>query len=366
MKKALIALAVLGAASGAAMAQSSVTLYGVADIGIGKAAAQGQTKWGAESNTVVTNGNSRIGLSVKEDLGGGLWAGAKFESNVNLANGATAGADPTKNDATWSREANVQVGSDMFGTVKLGRSLTPSYNGVAAWELTGMANYSVVANTYGWGAFAKNRTNAQLDYRTPSFAGISAELAYVPKANGGFLEGKAPGQTVEYGVANQTDRWDFNLIYANGALPGLSAAFTINKANNVRNVNNPPGVTYSPAARKPNYTLGARYKFGDMFALAGGYHRSNYAPSWVKNTAQAAIFAKRYGFSLGGSFYSGPFTVTLDLTRDTKNEQFPNRKKYTNGLLEGKYSLSKRTFLYLDYTRLDSTNNYGIGVRHNF
>ena len=34
MKKSLIALAVLGA-SGFAMAQSSVTLYGVADAGIG-------------------------------------------------------------------------------------------------------------------------------------------------------------------------------------------------------------------------------------------------------------------------------------------------------------------------------------------
>ena len=38
MKKSLLGLAVLGslAASGAVMAQSSVTLYGVADAGIGK------------------------------------------------------------------------------------------------------------------------------------------------------------------------------------------------------------------------------------------------------------------------------------------------------------------------------------------
>jgi predicted porin len=369
MKKALIALAVLGAASGAAMAQSSVTLYGVADIGIGKAAADGQTKWGAESNSHVTNAVSRIGFTGKEDLGGGLWAGFKFESGLNLANGGTTGN-------MWGREANLQMGSDVFGTVKLGRSLTPSYNGVAAWELTGMANYSVVANTYGWGAFAQNRTNTQLDYRTPSFAGLSAELAYVPKAQGGLLDG-------DYGVANKTDRWDFNLIYEKGAIPGLSAAFTVNKANNVRC--DPPGtaggVCFSPDARKYNYTVGARYKFGDSFALAGSYNRSNYAFNWAgagKNLPTppypegsttgpgGAKFGKRYGFSLGGSAYMGPFTLTLDLTRDTKNELNANRKKYTNGVLEGKYNLSKRTSLYLDYTRLDSTNNYGLGVRHNF
>ena len=41
-------------------------------------------------------------------------------------------------------------------------------------------------------------------------------------------------------------------------------------------------------------------------------------------------------------------------------------KKYTNALLEAKYALSKRTFVYGDFLRLDSTNNYGFGIRHNF
>ena len=34
MKKSLIALAVLGAVSGAASAQSSVTMYGIVDVGV--------------------------------------------------------------------------------------------------------------------------------------------------------------------------------------------------------------------------------------------------------------------------------------------------------------------------------------------
>jgi predicted porin len=95
------------------------------------------------------------------------------------------------------------------------------------------------------------------------------------------------------------------------------------------------------------------------------YNRANYAQAWRNNAYGGRVFGKRYGWELGGSFFTGPFTVTLDLTRDTSNTLYAG-KKYTNGLLEGKYSLSKRTFLYADYLRLDSTNNYGIGVRHNF
>ena len=58
MKKSLIALAVL-AASGAAMAQSSVTLYGVVDLSVGKVEGQ---KVQMHGNNKVTNGNSRIGF----------------------------------------------------------------------------------------------------------------------------------------------------------------------------------------------------------------------------------------------------------------------------------------------------------------
>ena len=68
MKKTLIALAAFAAT--AAFAQSSVTLYGIADVYVG------QTKtFGGTSQTVVNSGGlstSRIGLSVKEDLGSGL------------------------------------------------------------------------------------------------------------------------------------------------------------------------------------------------------------------------------------------------------------------------------------------------------
>ncbi|QTD46233.1 porin [Ottowia testudinis] len=312
MKKSLIALAVLGA-SGVAMAQSSVTLYGVADAGVGK------VKYGAPAgndangknqfiaNSTMNNGNSRVGVRGVEDLGGGLKAGFNFETGLDLDNGNA--------DAVfWQRNANMWLGGN-WGTVKLGRTLNPTFYGIAAWELTGTANYSVVANTYSF-AGAGPRNNSQLSYKTPDMGGFSAEVGYILKSDNA-----------------DRAKWDLNLIYANGPIGvGLSA-------NKTKGINT-------------NYSLGAKYSFSN-FALAASYTNANNAAN-----------LRRRGFGIGGSATFGAFALTVDLTRDTKNEW--TGKKYTNGVVEGKYALSKRTFVYGAFLRLDGTNNYGIGVRHNF
>ena len=94
MKKSLLALAVL-AASGAAMAQSSVTLYGVADAGV--TYVNGGQNWSG-----VTSGNnltSRIGFRGVEDLGGGLKANFRLEAGLNLDNGDGNSGYSTSNAA---------------------------------------------------------------------------------------------------------------------------------------------------------------------------------------------------------------------------------------------------------------------------
>ncbi len=102
---------------------------------------------------------------------------------------------------------------------------------------------------------------------------------------------------------------------------------------------------------KTNYALGGKYEFGN-FLIAASYQSIN-------PTANM----RRRGVSIGGTARLSNFSLTLDLTRDTKNDL---GKKYTNGLVEGKYALSKRTFLYAAYLRLNGDNNYSFGMRHNF
>jgi hypothetical protein len=89
----------------------------------------------------------------------------------------------------------------------------------------------------------------------------------------------------------------------------------------------------------------------------------NPTPNWNANNNNL-----RRGFSLGGTATFGAFSVTLDVTRDTKNEWYLpiSTKKFTNELLDLRYAFSKRTFMYAMYLHEDGTNTYGIGVRHNF
>lgn len=303
MKKSLIALAVLGFA-GAAMAQSSVTLYGVADAGLGKAKSAGDTKVNMQSAGTMNNGTSRLGVRGVEDLGGGLKAGFNFETGLSLENGNTS----TAGAGFWGRNANMWLGGS-WGTFQMGRTLNPSFYGVAAWELTGTANYSVVGNTYGYVGGARN--SSEFSYKTPDFGGLSAKLGYIMKADNG-----------------DNAKWDLNVIYANGP---IAAGLSANKTK----------------GQKVGYALGGKYNFGN-FAVAASYSDNHKV---------------RRGFSIGGTANFGAASVTLDLTRDTKNLA---GKKYTNGLLEGKYALSKRTFMYAAYLRHDGNNNYGLGVRHNF
>ena len=111
MKKSLLALAVLGSFAGVAAAQSSVTLFGVADASArqvknGSAGSQKQLASGG-------NATSRFGLRGLEDLGGGLRAGFHLESGINLDTGTT--------DAKfWGRRSTVSLLGG-FGEVRLGR-----------------------------------------------------------------------------------------------------------------------------------------------------------------------------------------------------------------------------------------------------
>lgn len=334
MKKSLIALAVLGL-SGAAMAQSSVTLYGVADAGIAKIKSGGSdssNKTEFSSHSTMNNGNSRVGLRGVEDLGGGLKAGFQFETGIDLDNGAADGT-------FWARQANVWLGGN-WGTLKLGRQFTPSYLATSAYELTGTANYSALTNTYNIAGIGF-RADSAFAYVTPNMGGFSAALAYVTKTD---LSASISGASKA--------AYDLALMYNNGP---IAAAASANKVGD----------------GKTNYQVGAKYSFSN-FALAASYtSSSNVKPTstvTVNNVQYSAFKAVRRGFSLGGAANFGAFGLTVDLTRDTKNESAPGikGKKYTNGVVEAKYALSKRTFVYGAYLRLDGDNNYGLGIRHNF
>jgi len=303
MKKTLIALAAV-AATGVAFAQSSVTLYGVADVALTK---QTGTSAAVMSAGGLNNGTSRWGVRGTEDLGGGLKAGFNFEQGLSLGDGSLSQAGA----GAFGRAAWMNIAGG-FGDLRLGRSLTPNFYAVAAWELTGAANYSAVAGQFGFAGNARN--SGMIMYTSPSMGGFTASFGHVMKGNNS-------GDAINA----------LNAIYKNGPL-AVSVAYS--KTQNADN-----------AAK----VVGAGYDFGG-FRVAGSFQ-------------DPAGDSK--GFTIGGGVNAGPVSLVLDIARDTEF-------KDTNTLFEVKYPLSKRTVTYVAFVRdgkgknAETTNNLGLGIRHNF
>jgi predicted porin len=175
MKKSLIALAVL-AASGAAMAQSSVTLFGIVDTAVGyvdNANAAGDSVYGLSTSG---NATSRLGFRGVEDLGGGLKAGFWLEGEIFGDNG-------NANGFNFQRRSTVSLMGG-FGEVRMGRELTPSYSKTSSYDLFGQTGIGQfmgwTGNWYATGGDSGNavRSSNMISYYTPNFSGFTAGLGY--------------------------------------------------------------------------------------------------------------------------------------------------------------------------------------------
>ena len=314
MKKTLIALATL-AAAGAAFAQSSVTLYGVADIGLQDTNAPG-SKLQLNSSATMNNGTSRWGIRGTEDLGGGLKAGFNFEAGLSLDDGKTG-----QSGGNYFSRAAYMTLSGGFGELSLGRRLNPAYYTWAGWGPTDYANYLAVVSQFG-GVFNGFRNNDLVMYTSPSFNGFTVQFGHVLKGDAGV------------GAIN-----DLSLRYAQGP---LSVGFDYNKQSNV------PG---------SNKHLGASYDFGG-FKLAG---------AWIDPAGAAK------GFVIGGTVKLGTVSLLAEFARDTNADdtdflleaKYPLSKRtfaYAAYLQDGK----KKNGAFNAATVGKNVNGFGLGICHNF
>ena len=137
MKKSLIALAAV-AATGAAMAQSTVTVWGVVDAAVTKGSVSGGNSVTALSSSGISS--SQLGFRGSEDMGGGMRA--NFWLEAGLANDNGQGAATNANNQpiassvaairagtqglTFARRSTVSL-SGGFGEIRLGRDYTPQF-----------------------------------------------------------------------------------------------------------------------------------------------------------------------------------------------------------------------------------------------
>lgn len=313
MKKSLIAVAALAVVS-AASAQSSVSLYGVADMWVGKAKG-GKVTVGDGGIT-----NSRFGLKGSEDLGGGLKANFTLENEVNLVNGAA----PAN---AFQRNAWVGL-SGGFGSLKLGRSTT-AFDDVNGASVSGFDS-ALSAYAPVWLGYTP-RSSAQIYYATPAFNGISGAVGFNlagNKATNDIMSAhvKYEGGPVFAAFGYQNDKT------ANAKHTVVNGSYDLGMAKVKGSVRNVKGslstVVVNPNLKANEYELGVDVPMGDRLTLSAGY---------AKSTTELGALSVRNSVGYG---------------------------------LAAGYSLSKRTTAYGGF-RADKTNNvkgnfWAAGVNHTF
>ncbi len=193
MKKNLIALAILGAFSGAALAQSNVTLYGIVDVNF-----QYQDPEGPGSSTRGINSGhqsgSRFGFRGSEALSSNLNAVFTIEGGFNTDLGTSAQGGRLFGRQVWGGL------SGGWGTLVAGRVATFS-SGTGSFDmfgntdpfLTGFGD-SGLQNTFS--AAGATRLDNSILYQTPSFGGFKFGAGYSFNASG--AEGAGSGNNNRY------------------------------------------------------------------------------------------------------------------------------------------------------------------------
>ncbi|WP_250455180.1 porin [Caballeronia sp. ATUFL_M2_KS44] len=193
-----------------AFAQSSVTLYGVADVSVRYLTNANANN---DGKLFMTNGaitNSRIGLKGTEDLGGGLKAIFRLESGVELNSGQYSDSQRAFNRAAYVGLAN------QYGALTLGRQKTPLFDMLGdTYDPLTVGNYfenAWLPVALGAGLYADNAVKYE-----GTFAGLSIGAMYSFGTNststgaGGF-SGQVPGHQ---GAGNM---YGFTASYAMGPL----------------------------------------------------------------------------------------------------------------------------------------------------
>ncbi|TEA79540.1 porin [Allopusillimonas ginsengisoli] len=370
MKKTLLAAALIAGFAGVAQAETSVTLYGILDGGIGYQKVDGKVdgvdyeakKLGGING--VQSGN-RWGLKGSEDLGDGLRAIFQLESGFDLGT-----ANSAQGGRLFGRQATLGLAGDAWGELTGGRQtnigskylpgiVDPFGGGF------GQANVGTsfsAANTMRW--------DNTVMYQTPNFSGFQFGVGYSFNVNGG------EGWDVDF--AGQPNPKDSNgkgitagLRYANGPI-GVVATYDQIKIN-------------EDDSNFKQWSLGGAYDFEVVKAsLAFGQTRdgwfqgTNFGPDLGTGTFIGAegLKVNSYLVGLSAPVGNGKILASWQMADPTSTPDgfvgdLDSQQVYSLGYT---YNLSKRTNVYAigSYAKhalfqddLDSTL-VGVGLRHQF
>ncbi|MEZ7829104.1 MAG: porin [Brachymonas denitrificans] len=429
MKKSLIAIAAL-AAVGAASAQSSVTLYGLADVYAGQSKQTVDLPVGSDETLGFTSKTkstgfksgglqgSRIGVKGVEDLGNGLKAVFNYELGFNAVNGnldrslsadavegvlydvvAGAAVPGAMNAAGmyglvaaglnglnsagnigFNRRAVVGLQGD-FGSVLLGRDYTPLFNLLNASTADALSSFDTTN-------LKTDRVNGVHYAGNFSGVGVQAFASYDKKTVSLFNSALAPADTINAQFKSQG--YGLGVSYANGPfMVGAAAQYFKNDAESLlATITSTSGSQTRATAKTTEVGVGGSYDFGPAQLFA------NYVQQRTKGTttdvdAGVTTFAAKTKAEEANIGVKVPFGAASLIAEYGHNRvkaynadgSLARKAKGNDWLVGANYAFSKRTDVYArvgrnndlktrtaagDLARSGKTENVAVGLRHKF
>jgi len=406
MQKKLIALAVASLASGAAFAQTNVTMYGIADAGyvyssgdpgrldptrtspptpygvpVSSYSALNPRIPGTNTFSGVQSGllsGSRLGFRGEEALGNGLKAIFTLEYGLDIDGNFGVG---NTGSGVNARQQFVGLAGG-FGAITLGRQYAPGYQATANNDPAGGALFepqSYLSNQAGNTITPNNaaRWNNAIAYTSPNWGGFTGKLIYSfgeTNNQAAVVSGPRdiPAGTYNDKVVSWDDngRYGFGANYANGPL-NIDIVYQVRQ-----NVVGSPAPYVSGGFTAPLTPVAANEAGKDIMEgyiggsfdfkvvkIMGSYQQQNDKnPSNNDNSLWTVAGVVPVG---NGQIHLTYASLDMDQGRVKSpygTVAYPAGTKKLNGnsdawMLAYTHSLSKRTTLYTGYVWTENDNN---------
>ncbi len=356
MKKSLLAAAILGACAGVAQAQSSVVIYGNLDAGLIKRTTQ--------SLAIGKRANNTLGFKGAEDLGTGLKALFQLEIRYEPDSGSIEQGAGGVTRPLFQGQSRVGV-QGAFGMVRIGRGLTAFQESSIAFEpfhgipspqgfQTDLTVAGYTSDPLGFVGNSTNRFSNAVFYNSPEINGfqVNATVGTREAATGSAAiigRGTVAAPQYKVGADPSANPYSVSATYKNG--PAALMLAVERNAVETRLWSVAASVSPTPALK----LMASRTHQDRGHTMANNEEAS----AWVVGanyTVGAGKFLAGYGHKAQG----------LLNWKDQKTKQMS---------LGYEYSLSKRTYIYVDAsnkkgpasaTQPSSMNIYALGVNHNF
>lgn len=352
----------------------SVTLYGVADVGI---TAEKYVGIGSNASRVGMDSgiadDSVFGLKGTENLGDGLTANFVLESNFSMTNGSLE-----RNGRMFGNQASVGLAGD-FGSIDFGRQQNVASDFFESIDPF-RTNYKSAGMVTTAGA-TDVRYDNMVKYVSPSIAGVTLAMGYSFSAD-------ATDRERNGFKASDNDRaFTTGLRFDDGPLSLMATYDQVREARNA-------SASMNGAGKGPRqWLVGAAYDFEVVkVSLAGGQVRGGWLgesptfglPSTVglrsgdfnsMLTDRSNWKASTYLVGLSAPVGAGRAMASWQrVGADHKSAKLEGQSPLWVGSLGYEYDLSKRTklYTYAAYTKNPgfaggiSARSGGLGLQHRF